>query len=341
MHLQIDFFGSAPPPERRRHGWQTPSAGDMGSRFQKLPMRQPLIDGPACKHFRLGHVFRRVCVEEGVDRRRRPVHTAQPVPLGPLVDFSDLLPDKGMPEIVTKRDAPQTDHRMHPVARRRYGEVSILIDTRGLQATNKIARKKWAIPRGAHDPFDIRPVGGRPIERCKHAGQRPREFQHGIGNDRQAERAEPRGVAVALRTSSPHCGASRSITRLRIVRPPISRNGLSPPPSRRARPPASTAPTVGMICSSRSPSLCAASLGRTEPARADSAIPGWRLPDRPSLLQVDADDVLYSPRATLVARHHDTEPIGGKQRFAVAFIRQQDLRVAEVRRDLAEGNRIL
>lgn len=54
-------------------------------------------------------------------------------------------------------------------------------------------------------------------------------------------------------------------------------------------------------------------------------------------MQVDADDVLYSPRATLVARHHDTEPIGGKQRFAVAFIRQQDLRVAEVRRDLAEG----
>src|SRR5258705_2964716 len=37
-----------------------------------------------------------------------------------------------------------------------------------------------------------------------------------------------------------HCGFSRAITRARMVRPPIWRIGLSPPPIRRARPPASS-----------------------------------------------------------------------------------------------------
>src|ERR1700689_4388356 len=42
-----------------------------------------------------------------------------------------------------------------------------------------------------------------------------------------------------------HCEFSRATTRARMVRPPIWRIGLSPPPIRRARPPASSTPGVG------------------------------------------------------------------------------------------------
>src|SRR3984957_14101884 len=55
------------------------------------------------------------------------------------------------------------------------------------------------------------------------------------------------GSPLALRMSSSHCGSSRAITRSRMVRPAIWRIGLSPPPIRRARPPASSTPGVGGI----------------------------------------------------------------------------------------------
>src|SRR6476620_11296194 len=41
-----------------------------------------------------------------------------------------------------------------------------------------------------------------------------------------------------------HCGLSRAITRSRMVRPAIVRIGLSPPPIRRASPPASSTPGI-------------------------------------------------------------------------------------------------
>src|SRR4051794_29318000 len=47
--------------------------------------------------------------------------------------------------------------------------------------------------------------------------------------------------------SPSHCGASRAMTRSRMVRPPMLRIGLSPPPMRRARPPASRTPGVGGV----------------------------------------------------------------------------------------------
>src|SRR5277367_1427143 len=59
------------------------------------------------------------------------------------------------------------------------------------------------------------------------------------GNPKRANRA---GSPLALRTSPSHCGVSRAITRSRMVRPPIRRIGLSPPPIRRASPPASSTP---------------------------------------------------------------------------------------------------
>src|SRR6476620_6774954 len=61
------------------------------------------------------------------------------------------------------------------------------------------------------------------------------------GSPNAANRA---GSPLALRTSPSHCGLSRAITRSRMVRPPIRRIGLSPPPIRRARPPASSTPGV-------------------------------------------------------------------------------------------------
>src|SRR5258705_8286769 len=61
------------------------------------------------------------------------------------------------------------------------------------------------------------------------------------GSPNAANRA---GSPLALRMSPSHCGSSRAMTRSRMVRPPIWRIGLSPPPIRRARPPASSTPGI-------------------------------------------------------------------------------------------------
>src|SRR5947207_3353079 len=61
------------------------------------------------------------------------------------------------------------------------------------------------------------------------------------GRPNAAKRA---GSPLALRISPSHCGARRAITRSRMVRPAIWRIGLSPPPIRRARPPASRTPGI-------------------------------------------------------------------------------------------------
>src|SRR5262249_11817689 len=52
------------------------------------------------------------------------------------------------------------------------------------------------------------------------------------------------GSPFAFNTSPSHCGASRAITRSRIVLPAMVRIGLSPPPIRRAKPPASRTPGI-------------------------------------------------------------------------------------------------
>src|SRR5436305_10960911 len=62
------------------------------------------------------------------------------------------------------------------------------------------------------------------------------------GRPNAANRA---GSPLALRISPSHCGFSRAMTRSRMVRPPMLRIGLSPPPMRRASPPASSTPGVG------------------------------------------------------------------------------------------------
>src|SRR5262245_18767416 len=59
------------------------------------------------------------------------------------------------------------------------------------------------------------------------------------GRPKAANRA---GSPLAFRISPSHCGASRAITRSRMVLPAMVRIGLSPPPIRRASPPASSTP---------------------------------------------------------------------------------------------------
>src|SRR5262245_8704088 len=61
------------------------------------------------------------------------------------------------------------------------------------------------------------------------------------GRPNAAKRA---GSPLALRMRPSHCGLSRAITRSRIVRPKMLRIGLSPPPIRRASPPASSTPGI-------------------------------------------------------------------------------------------------
>src|SRR5712672_3360797 len=51
------------------------------------------------------------------------------------------------------------------------------------------------------------------------------------------------GSPLALRMTPWHCGFRRSSTRSKMVWPPIRMRALSPPPMRRASPPASTRPS--------------------------------------------------------------------------------------------------
>src|SRR5206468_9682961 len=59
--------------------------------------------------------------------------------------------------------------------------------------------------------------------------------------------AKRAGSPFALRINPSHWGERRAITRSRMVRPPMVRIGLSPPPMRRARPPASSTPCVAGV----------------------------------------------------------------------------------------------
>jgi hypothetical protein len=69
----------------------------------------------------------------------------------------------------------------------------------------------------------------------------------GRGSGTTGRRASPKraGSPLTFRTRPLHCGPRRSATRSRRVRPSSLRSGLSPPPMRRARPPARMTPRVG------------------------------------------------------------------------------------------------
>ena len=103
------------------------------------------------------------------------------------------------------------------------------------------------------EPRAGRPRPSRARPECRPAvPENPATPSGTTGSPKSANRA---GSPLALRMRPSHCGASRAITRSRIVRPPIWRIGLSPPPIRRARPPASSTPAALLGMPSRSPPL--------------------------------------------------------------------------------------
>src|ERR1044072_4372348 len=77
------------------------------------------------------------------------------------------------------------------------------------------------------------------------------------GNPNGAKRA---GSPFALSTMPLTCGARRASARCRIVSSPMRISALSPPPIRRARPPARTRPKVSIVMHRRLAPVLAALL---------------------------------------------------------------------------------
>src|SRR5437870_10868935 len=70
----------------------------------------------------LGHIRGRVDVEEGIDRRRRPLGDGDPVAGGPGLDLAQAFVDHGLAQIIPQRDRPEADDRMAPIPRLRASE---------------------------------------------------------------------------------------------------------------------------------------------------------------------------------------------------------------------------
>ena len=81
-------------------------------------------------------------------------------------------------------------------------KLRALLDPRLLQPRHEIARQERTIRGGAQYPPDVRAVGRRPVERGEDAGERSRKILHRVGNDGQAERREPRRIAIGVENES-------------------------------------------------------------------------------------------------------------------------------------------
>ena len=77
-------------------------------------------------------------------------------------------------------------------------EWRIRADPRLMQARDKVARQKRTIAGGADDKGVRRTMRGGPVERREHARERPRETRRRVGDNRQPERLEARGIAVGV-----------------------------------------------------------------------------------------------------------------------------------------------
>ena len=145
-------------------------------------------------------------------------------------------------------DRPQPRDRMPPVAGLGAGERLVLLQRApSCRRRDQIARQERAIARHARHPCDFGPMRRGPVEPGEDAGERPGEVRHVVGDHRQAEAREARRIAVGVEDDARRIAASmRRRARDRgWSRPPISISALSPPPMRRASPPARTRPRVG------------------------------------------------------------------------------------------------
>src|SRR5882724_860355 len=145
------------------------------------------------------------------------------------------------------------------------------------------------------------------------------------GSPKLAKRA---GSPLALRMSPSHCGFSRAITRDRMVRPPVWRIGLSPPPIRRASPPASKTPgVVGASLDVAGASLDVAPISLVTVA-ALALVAGGLFFDESKVLIVDdaafarQRDEAFAPRAPDQRQTHLPRQIDAPRREARA--RQQN-----------------
>ena len=192
----------------------------------------------------------------GVDR---PLHGGEPVARGPAVDLADVFDDQRVAKFFAQVDAPQSDHRMRLAAGGRDRELRVLRDPRRMQARDQIARQERTIRGGAQHPGDLGPVGRGPVERRQNAGERSRKIRDAVGDDRQPEAGEPRRIAIGVEDRARRIAASAARSRApEWCGRRSARIGLSPPPIRRARPPASSTPGWRFSRHVRRPCACGA-----------------------------------------------------------------------------------
>ncbi len=170
---------------------------------------------------------------------------------GPDVDLADPLVDHGAAQVVREPDRPEAEDRVRLTARGRAGEVgAVALDGRQ-QARDQVGREERRVGGDGRDPRALGPVRPAPTP-CRSARRRAGRRSPRSGRPRPAGRSAANrcGSPLALSSSARTCGCARAITRSRIGRPPSCRRHLSPPPMRRACPPASSTPTTGGMVAS-------------------------------------------------------------------------------------------
>src|SRR5271166_3138657 len=98
--IGISLNGVFPPNMRRSRSRSSPSNGAAKRR----------------NAFRLGGIVRRVDVEEGIDRRCRPIRDRDPMTRGEGFDFVQPLFHERFAQIAPQIDRPEPDHGMAPLA---------------------------------------------------------------------------------------------------------------------------------------------------------------------------------------------------------------------------------
>ena len=176
----------------------------------------------------------------GVDR---PGHGRERIARGPAVDLADVLlrPARG----AARRATPRSTARSPDGSVRRMRRPRARHSRRRAPASSRATRSRGRNGQSAA-ALSTRFTSGRlaaiqsSAARMPASGPGKSATSSAItGRPKAAKRA---GSPLALRISPSHCGASRAITRSRMVLPPMVRIGLSPPPMRRASPPASSTP---------------------------------------------------------------------------------------------------
>src|SRR5690242_20933609 len=100
------------------------------------------------------------------------------MPRGPDFDLAQILFDKGLSQISSQGERPQTDDRMTPLAGLRAGKrhAGAHLAAGLVQAFDQILRQERTVAGNAHDPLDAAVVRGKPVEARKNAGERTSEI---------------------------------------------------------------------------------------------------------------------------------------------------------------------